>query len=275
MDFLDDNDNNNDNDNNSLTLDMLKNMSRVEIKNKLNFILSNNLIDDLYILIDNNYVSMKSIVLHAIVNNNVNLMQSLMNEYPDIENINQSNDKQYVGLSILDIACQYGNLEMVQLLSTETDLINRVNDSAEQLTLLTPLHVAIASGEINVVCYLLDTFQHLAKVPFYKTGNNIVHLAIDIGNSNMLKLILQKVDIDIINHKNNRGHTPLHMAVLENDMESVKLLIEYNANQRIMDKTSSTPYELAISENFTKIAVYLQERSNIDNYDSISIFYQK
>ncbi len=270
-------DNSNDNPNDNCRLspispEVLKNMSGKDLKKNLNIILANNDIENLRIFIDNGYISLKSVVLHGIVNNNCILILALMDLYNDIDKINQSNDSQYNGLSLLDIACQYGNLNMVKLLSENTGLITRINQASGQLTLLTPLHVAIASNELEITSYLLDHYPNLAKINSDKTGNNIVHLSVDIGNLNILELVLQKVDTDIINHKNNRGYTPLHLAVLENDLDAVKLLTQYNANLRIMDKTSRTPHELASSEGYNAIVSYLEERQYTDNYESVSLF---
>ena len=48
----------------------------------------------------------------------------------------------------------------------------------------------------------------------------------ELGSLNIVRILLEN-DFDI-NSQNNLGETPLHIAVAKNDIELIKLLIEYN-----------------------------------------------
>lgn len=54
----------------------------------------------------------------------------------------------------------------------------------------------------------------------------------ELGSLNIVKILLEN-DIDI-NSQNNIGETPLHIAVAKNDIELIKLLIEYNPKTNIV-----------------------------------------
>ena len=53
----------------------------------------------------------------------------------------------------------------------------------------------------------------------------------ELGSLNIVRILLEN-DLDI-NSQNNLGETPLHIAVAKNDIELIKLLIEYNPKTNI------------------------------------------
>ena len=54
----------------------------------------------------------------------------------------------------------------------------------------------------------------------------------ELGSLNIVRILLEN-DLDI-NSQNNLGETPLHIAVAKNDIELIKLLIEYNPKTNIV-----------------------------------------
>ena len=57
----------------------------------------------------------------------------------------------------------------------------------------------------------------------------------ELGSLNIVRILLEN-DLDI-NSQNNLGETPLHIAVAKNDIELIKLLIEYNPKTNIATYT--------------------------------------
>ena len=53
----------------------------------------------------------------------------------------------------------------------------------------------------------------------------------ELGSLNIVRILLEN-DLDI-NSQNNLGETPLHIAVAKNDIELIKLLVEYNPKTNI------------------------------------------
>ena len=50
---------------------------------------------------------------------------------------------------------------------------------------------------------------------------------------------------DCVNIQDNQGMTPLHYAVLIEDIEIITALIDIGANIEISDKNGETPYDMA------------------------------
>jgi ankyrin repeat protein len=73
----------------------------------------------------------------------------------------------------------------------------------------------------------------------------------------VLLLIENGYDINAVGSAN--GYTPLHDAVMTNNIAAVKLLIRYGANRNIKGKDGLTPLEKAIKENKGELVKLLSE----------------
>jgi ankyrin repeat protein len=72
-----------------------------------------------------------------------------------------------------------------------------------------------------------------------KNGNNILHKFVKSNNSKMLKetleILIEKGKLkNLINQKNYSGYTPLHIAINKNNQHLSQLLINNNADIRIL-----------------------------------------
>ncbi len=109
------------------------------------------------------------------------------------------------------------------------------------------------------------------------SNDSIIHIIISLSNGNqksteLLKQIIDNINDNnkyILNVKNSKGWSPLHLAVLGNDIEIVKTLIEGGVDINIMDNTSKTPLELAFDNNYSEIFDYLKEKVGQNHFDSI------
>lgn len=60
----------------------------------------------------------------------------------------------------------------------------------------------------------------------------------------------------VLNTPDSQGNTPLHLAVLENDIEMIKLLIHHGADVNATDAQSNTPLHLAIKQGYLDLVPY-------------------
>src|SRR4051812_19847383 len=84
-----------------------------------------------------------------------------------------------------------------------------VDSSAANEELLKPI---LAAGAVNMV----DS----------KSGLSLLHLACYRGDISLVKLLLSKKEVDI-HVLGSTGYTPLHIAVLSQHLEIVKLLCQH------------------------------------------------
>ena len=121
------------------------------------------------------------------------------------------------------------------------------------------IHSAVATNQVKVVKLLI---QHGADVNVQATDNvsgldNLetpLHLATFIGNDEIAKLLIKngaKVDVSV------KGVTPLHMAVCNNDLEPINMILDKTNNVDPQDENGSTPMHRAIWNRKVEVAKHL------------------
>ena len=108
----------------------------------------------------------------------------------------------------------------------------------------TPAHYATNRGDINSIAELIQAgFKISTKGA---RGDTVLHRAIRV-NKRALKLLLDLEEgRSIINIRNKKGATPLHLAVKQCNRDKVELLLKYGANSDLKDGSGRTPPELAL-----------------------------
>ena len=79
-------------------------------------------------------------------------------------------------------------------------------------------------------CLLIFLLKYLSSNTL-SIFNEFFFQSCELGSLNIVRILLEN-DLDI-NSQNNLGETPLHIAVAKNDIELIKLLIEYNPKTNI------------------------------------------
>jgi len=106
----------------------------------------------------------------------------------------------------------------------------------------TKLLTSAKKGDIKKVVYCLDLGADVNTGDKY--GFRPLHLAILYKCSDIVKLLLQRENIDI-NITNVGGYTPLHFAAVYGSIDFIEVLLKSGANVHLKDKWGKTPLNLA------------------------------
>jgi uncharacterized protein len=120
----------------------------------------------------------------------------------------------------------------------------------------TPLHLAAACGNKNMVEFLLTTKAEVNAKD--NAGSAPLHQAVAArgGHINIVKILLAH-GADI-NGADRQGLTPLHYATLADNQDAVRLLINHGANTNAKDnKVGDTPLILAAGKGYKEVAELL------------------
>ncbi|XP_061184217.1 nuclear factor NF-kappa-B p100 subunit-like [Saccostrea echinata] len=172
----------------------------------------------------------------------------------------------------LHIAVAQENSVMVQkfvhLMTISGKSVDKYNKSQQ-----TPLHIAIELQFDQAVSVLLMAGANPSLVN--KQGDSSIHLAIKHNTINSLALMLIKSQHKTdINARNFEGLAPLHLAVIRNQIEMVKVLIRCGADINIQDgKSGRTPLFHAVEGNqLALVMLFRQCNANLEltNYAGIT-----
>lgn len=158
------------------------------------------------------------------INNEKNHSYQLVDRY-DIEDS---------WFSPLHLAIATGNTKIVQILLNQEEAESIIQ--ADSTRGLTPLAMAIKNGQMELV-HLLEQ-KGAQSSPSIKTqdGDTLIHLAAISGNTKILQFLLSQPSMsDAITRANTYGITPLHYAVIIENVENVSLLLKHGANENFND----------------------------------------
>ena len=114
----------------------------------------------------------------------------------------------------------------------------------------------------NIDCLLIFLLKYLSPNTL-SIFTEFFFQSCELGSLNIVRILLEN-DLDV-NSQNNLGETPLHIAVAKNDIELIKLLIEYNPKTNIAtykDGLTAMNYaEIGGNKNVYKIIKELNEKN--------------
>jgi len=154
-------------------------------------------------------------------------------------------------------AANHGDLERVTLLVEEQGVDkNLVGGEYDQ----TSLSTAAMNNQFAVVQYLVEQGADMDKVDRY--GNTPLHYAANAGHLEVTRYLLEQ-GADRVKASNYGGWTPLHDAVLNNQLETAKLLMVYGADLNAKTYDGRLPIDLAYDEEI-KQAIRDEPRRRMD-----------
>lgn len=126
----------------------------------------------------------------------------------------------------------------------------------------TALRMAVMNNDIATVRFLIDQGAN----PNVQTRAGLTPLsrAAGQGYNAILKILLDIPGIDV-DLQDNDGNTPLRLATVNNQTESVRQLLEKSANPNIQNNDGNTPLIRAMAQGYTEISkLLLQANANPD-----------
>ncbi|WP_031548128.1 ankyrin repeat domain-containing protein [Salinicoccus luteus] len=165
------------------------------------------------------------------------------------------NSKLFGGMTLSD-AIRKNNVSRIKYLISKSKGIESRNSE-----LKSPLIVSI-EVENHMAFDLI--VQKKIDINFKDAQDNTaLHHAVKKSNLKMVKTLLNYTEIDL-NQQNNKGMTPLMLAVCQNDMDIANKLINAGANPSIKDHEDITPLFASLIRGHLEIAKILFSYTDID-----------
>ncbi|XP_065573462.1 serine/threonine-protein phosphatase 6 regulatory ankyrin repeat subunit C-like [Artemia franciscana] len=128
----------------------------------------------------------------------------------------------------------------------------KVNIENEKLT-DTPLHLAVISGDFEVIKMVLDKGADVNARDIY--GKSPLHLAASSKCSQTVVECLLKFGADV-NIRNNNGESPLHLAAISGCSQTVvECLLKFGADVNIRNDNGESPLHLAATSGCSQTVV--------------------
>jgi len=164
------------------------------------------------------------------------------------------------GCTALHAACASGQYDAAAVLlqaaskAKADHIICNLPDSAGR----TPLHLAAAHGNSELLELLVNHGVDLSKQD--AKGATCLHLCADKGHNTSIAVLIDQLNVeDLIDVVDSAGNTALHIAVIQNQKTSVRLLLQSAANVQIRNKAGHRPLDLAVANSLTAIGSLLLE----------------
>jgi len=195
-------------------------------------------------------------------------------------------------VSLLHIAANYGQVNMMELLLIRNGEINKVSKARSISRNVShsagaPLHLAASKGHLDCVQLLIEKGADLnikdnsgctpveeaykaeqfsclklltengAKVP----ENMDIHITSAIGDERKLASLLVKCDD--IDYQDRYGNTALHLAVSNGQSKCGMLLIKAGIGINLQNRDQNTPLHKAVQKKQTNCVMLLQKMERI------------
>ena len=215
-----------------------------------------NFISSAFKLISQNSNPLNQEFLKAVEIRDIKKAQKLLAEGADINSTNKE------GYNALMIAFEKEDSKMAQILLKKNINIQAKNDKGD-----TALHIATQKGYENFINLLvkkgadINAKNKKGDTPFIIAFNSIIAVR-NIKNKKYFRIpnfFLSKKP-DIINSKGRQGWTPLMVAVMANNIELVKWLLNHGADTKSKDKHGYTALRYSKTRGFINVSKLLEER---------------
>lgn len=201
-------------------------------------------------------------LIGAIETGNMERVKKLLNEDNEIHNY--INEKDDEGNTPLHYAIYYDNLELIELLLKQKNIkVNAKNEKG-----FAPLHIVILGNSINslnILEYLLDNGANINVQD--KNGHTPLHVAISQNDIEVIEMLLERRIK--INTQTKVGNTAMHYAVSTNYVSIVETLLDdkykYNVDINKLNIYNLTPLDIAIKNKNKSIIELLQDYNNKNN----------
>ncbi|GFX74022.1 ankyrin-1 [Trichonephila clavipes] len=194
----------------------------------------------------------------AVANGNVEVAKFLLQE-----KIFHINDKGNCGFSLLHIAAQEGNLNVVKYLIDHGADVNSENDAGSK-----PIHIAAREGHKDIV----ELFLNCKSLNNYLGAfdQSLVHYATLGSKTEVLKLLIElKFDVNATDRNDVK---PIHIAVNTGDKNILLILLQRGAYYDAL-YDGLTPLQLALNCNHVccvQLLILIKELFNAVKHNNFS-----
>jgi ankyrin repeat protein len=168
----------------------------------------------------------------------------------------------YPGSTLLSVAVCIKSIGIVTTLIKNGADVDRVSKMASQESILavTPLQLAVQTGDASVINALLDAGADINKIAKGEDGYGLgpIHHAVGRGarSEGLLILLRRGADVELRASKNHL--TPLHGAAINGNLEACKTLVEHGANIHATTRRGATARDLAVDSNHQVVGDYFK-----------------
>jgi ankyrin repeat protein len=169
----------------------------------------------------------------ADVNARIRSLEEVQSIYPELDEYLQIVIKENGGSTVLHVALDGAELEIIELLLTWKSDVNAANANG-----ITPLHKAAETG-----------YKYLSRIDPTTTEAK--------DNFRVAEMLLKYgASINVQDHK---GETPLHKAALEGNASIVQFLLQQGADPKIKSFENKTAFDLANENEHEAVSVILRK----------------
>lgn len=165
------------------------------------------------------------------------------------------------GESALHVACEKGDLEMVEVLLKEDFNVNYVT----AISLRSPLHLAATEGHRELVRFLLDNGADIDKLNI--TGESALYLAGKHGHLDIAEDLLERgANLNPVEKECAESvYPPLYMAAADGNSAFVTLLLDKGAKVNQVCNNGETPLHVACGKgHYEVVKILLSRGANIN-----------
>lgn len=185
-----------------------------------------------------------------VMQENTNLADNdsnVINSLADLNKDDKSIANPYDNLdSMLYDAAVKGDFENVRRYIDMGANVNSVDNSGSTIIYRMSLLKDLSMDQMNCLNYLLLKGADANKENYNGYTPLTAHLSSNLFNKEFLDRLVQN-NVEI-NAPDFDGDTPLHFAVMNNNLEAVEYLLENGANTNVKNKDGITPLHIAVKE---------------------------
>jgi ankyrin repeat protein len=197
------------------------------------------------------------------------IIENLENTFDFYLNQSQNIEKDIDISNLIKLAIQQNNTFFLEKI-LDKFLLNGLNlneplNNSKSIVDYSYLNLAIYEKKLPHINILLSLGARI-DINYPVNQMNSLHFAILIGHQSIVKVLIDSSSKSILNSVNKNFNTPLHLAILEESIGMVKLLVENGANINFKNREGYTPVDLVV-----KLKVKKEQTNSIlyepSNYD--------
>jgi len=175
-------------------------------------------------------------------------------------------------LTLIDqiiLSCSYSTYEKLFSILKYKFRINKINTylNIQDLDGNTPLLYAAYRGNLKIIQNLINNGSLLSCTS--KSGLNVIHMAAQGNNPNIIIFFKEKYNFTI-NKKDNNGNTPLHWACYSNAENSINFLLSFISDVNVKNNNGQTPLHICVlTENMRNIRKIIKKGGDIYEEDNL------